>query len=174
MDERNSIVLNNFDAKGRTIQHDFQKFKEVESCTLNRFQINDEIINKLNQMNHLKTMIFSHCVFNNEKKLENDVENLMMIYCKNVKFDTFFNSHKIKRIMFTKLENIDIKELKIFQNLEELSIFDCEIKNFSEIKSLKKLKKIKLDGSQIDNKETLSEIQDNINIEYNETYHVGF
>ena len=174
MDKLKRIVLNNFDAKGNVIQHDFDKFKEVDTCTLNRFEINDEIVKKLNEMNQLKTIIFSHCVFKNEKKLESDIENLIITYGKNVKFANIKNPDKIKQLMITKIENIDINELKIFENLEELSIFECEIRNFSEIKSFEHLKILKLDGSQIDDNEVLTEIQDRINIQYNETYHVGY
>lgn len=174
MDKLDSIVLNNFDAKGRTIQHDFNKFKEVEYCTLNRFEINDEIINKLNEMKKLKMLIFNHCIFTNEKKLEVAIEKLILTYSKQVKFENIKSPDKIKQLMITKLENIDIKELKIFSNLEELSIFECEIKNFSEIENFKKLRELKLDGSQIDDKEKLQSLEGKIKLQYNETYHVGF
>jgi len=174
MDKLKSIVLNNFDSKGNVIQHDFEQLKNVESCTLNRFEINDEIINKLNQMKKLKTIIFSHCIFQCERELENNIENLMIIYCKNLKVESIKNRNLIKRLMITKIENIDINELKIFENLRELSIYECEIKNFSEIKNFKSLELLKLDGSKIDNEKVLWEIQDIINIQYNKTYHVGF
>lgn len=174
MDKLKSIVLNNFDSKGNVIQHDFEQLKNAESCTLNRFDINDEIINKLNQMCNLKTLIFSHCVFESERKLENNIENLMIIYCKNLKVESIKNRNLLKQLMFTKFENIDINDLKAFENLEELSIFECEIKNFSEIKSFKNLKILKLDGSKIDNEDILYEIQNRIDIQYKEIYHVGF
>lgn len=174
MDELKAIVLNNFDAKANVIQHDFEQFKEVESCTLNRFEINDEIINKLNQMINLKTIIFSHCIFQCERKLENNIENLMLIYCKKVKLENIKNSKTVKKLMITKNENIDINELKIFKNIEEISLFECKIQNFTEIKSFEYLKKLNLDGSKIDNEKVLTEIQGGVDIEYKETYHVGF
>jgi len=174
MDKLKSIVLNNFDAKGNVIKHDFEQLKEIETCTLNRFEINDEIINNLNKMNNLKTIIFSHCIFQCESGLQNSIENFMIIYCKDVKLEYIKNSNLVKTLMITKNENIDINELKIFKNIEEMSLFECEIKNFSEIKSFGYLKTLKLDGSKIDNESILAEIQDRINVMYNKTYHVGF
>lgn len=167
-------VLNKFDAKGEIIEHDFEQLKELETCTLNQFEVNDEIIKKLNEIKTLKMLIFNHCVFKNEEKLEGDIENLIITYSKKIKFENIKNPKKIKYLMLNKIESIDINELKIFENLEEISIFECEIKNFSEINNFKNLKELKLDGSQIDNKEKLQELQNRINIQYNETYHVGF
>ena len=173
MDTMKSIVLNKFDVKENVIQYDFEQFKEVESCTLNRFEINDDIINKLEQMKNLKTIIFSHCVFTNEKKLKNNIESLMIIYGKNVKFETIECSKTIKRLMITKFENLDMDELIRFENLEELCLYECEIKNFSNIKIFKYLQSLKLDGSQIDQKEVIDEISSKIKVQYNKIYRVG-
>lgn len=174
MDKLKSIVLNNFDAKGNVIKHNWEQFKEIETCTLNQFEINDEIIKKLNEMKTLKMLIFNHCVFQNEKKLEGNIENLIITYSPKIKFENIKSPEKIKNLMLTKIENIDINELKIFKNLEEISIFECGIKNFTAIDNFKYLKELKLDGSQIDNKEKLQELQNRINFQYNETYNVGF
>lgn len=173
MDAIKTIVLNNFDVKENVIQHDFEQFKEVESCTLNRFEINDDIITKLEQMKNLKTIIFSHCVFSNEKKLKTNIESLMIIYGKNVKFEKIDCLKTIKRLMITKFENLDVDELSKFENLEELSLFECEIKNFSKIKKFKNLQSLKLDGSQIDQKEVIDEISSKIKVQYNKIYRVG-
>lgn len=174
MDKLKNIVLNNFDTQDKVIKHNFDKFKEVETCTLNEFEINDEIIDKLNEMKNLKMLILNHCVFKNQKKLENNTENLIITYGKNVKFENIKNAEKIKQLKITKLGNIDINELKVFENLEELSIYECEIKNFEKIKSFPKLRTLKLDGSQIDDKEILKEMKNRINIQYKKTYHIGF
>lgn len=173
MDKLKSIVLNQFDAKENVIKYDFEQFKEIETCTLNRFEIDDEIINNLNKMNNLKTIIFSHCIFQCEFELKCDIENLMIIYGKNIKFEYIKNLNIIKSLMITNNKKIDIDELKVFENIEELSLFDCEIQNFSEIKNFKKLKILNLDGSKIDNENVLNEIRDRIKIKYNKTYRVG-
>lgn len=173
MDKLKTIVLNNFDAKGNIIQHDFEQFKDVETCTLNRFEVNDEIINSLNKMRNLKTIIFGHCVFTNEIKLENNLEKLMIIYCKNVKYSDILNTYQVKDLMLTKIGEVDIEEINKFESLEELSIFECEIKNLFAIENFKSLKTLKLDGSKIDNKEKLQDLQKTLNIQYKETYHVG-
>lgn len=169
----NNIVLNNFDAKERVIKYDWDKFKEMEACTLNRFQIDDKIINKLNEMKKLKMLIINHCIFKNTKPIESPIESLILTYSKNFDFKIIKNTHKINRLLLTRLGNIDIRELKIFSNLKELLIFECYIKNFSEIEELKKLKELKLDGSQIDNKDKLEKIKNSIKLQYNTTYHVG-
>lgn len=174
MDKLKRIVLNNFDVKGNVIHYDFNKFKEIESCTLNRFEINDDIIDKLNEMKNLKTIVFCHCIFKSERKLVSNVENLMIIYCKNVQYSNFLNASKVRNLMFTNVENIDVKDIKVFENIEELSIFECEIKNFSAIDDLKKLKDLKLDGSKIDDEEKIQELKGRLNIQYKKTYHVGF
>lgn len=173
MDKLKSIVLNQFDAKENVIKYDFEQFKEIETCTLNRFEVNDEIINNLNKMKNLKTIIFSHCVFKCESKLKCDIENLMIIYGKNIKLEYIKNLKMIKTLMITNNKKIDIDELKVFENIEEISLFECEIQNFLEIKNFKNLKILNLDGSKIDNENVLDEIQDKIKIKYNKTYRVG-
>lgn len=169
----NNIVLNNFDPKERVIKYDWDKFKEIETCTLNRFEIDDEIINKLNEMRKLKILIINHCIFKNTKQIESPIESLIVTYSKNFDFKIIKDTNKIQQLLFTKLGNIDISKLKIFSNLKELSIFECDIKNFSEVENLKNLKELKLDGSQIDNKDKLEKLKNNIKLQYNTTYHVG-
>ena len=168
-----NIVLNNFDARERVIEHDWNKFKEMETCTLNRFEIDDEIINKLNEMKKLKMLIINHCIFKNTKPIENLIESLIVTYSKNLDFKIIKNTYKINQLVLTRLGNIDIRELKIFSNLKELSIFECDIKNFLEIENLKTLKELKLNGSQIDNKDKLEELKKSIKLQYNTIYHVG-
>ena len=168
-----NIVLNNFDARERVIEYDWDKFKEAETCTLNRFEIDDKIINKLNEMEKLKMLIINHCTFKNTKQIESPIESLILTYSKNFDFEIIKNTYKINQLILTRMGNIDIRKLKIFSNLKELSIFECDIKNFLEIENLKKLKELKLDGSQIDNKDKLEELKKSIKLQYNTIYHVG-
>lgn len=167
-----SRVFNCFNFKGQKQECDFSNLEELECCTLNEFEISDEIIKELNKMKKIKMLVFNHCTFNNSQKIKIEIEKLVITYSKNFKIDYIENVNKLNNLIFTCLGRVDISEFSRMKNLEKLSIYECSIINFSYIKNLENIKELNLDGSNIDNEEIINSLKDTVNLRYNKNYHV--
>lgn len=166
------ITLNTYSLSNEDIYINLKELKELkylESCTLDEFIIDDEIINILNSLQMLKTLILNHCKFKTKTKLKSSLKLLIITYCEDVNLYIFENRN-IETLYLIENGKIDIKEINYFKNIKSLSICNMRIINFEEILEFKNLNKLKLDGSHIDNIDILKSIDSKIDIEYKKIY----
>lgn len=168
-----SMTLNAKDSNKNTIkynEYDYKCLENLETITLNGFIIDNEMIINLNYLKNLKTIIFNHCTFKNEKTINNELENLLITYSKLERFNLFKNVEKIKTIELIEVGEINIKDITNMENIMELSIYNSKIRNSIMINQFKKLKKLKLDGSLVDEEKFSELLNKSIEFSYKEKY----
>lgn len=168
-----SITLNAKDSNQNRInynEYDYKCLKNLETITLNGFIIDDEMITNLNYLKNLKTIIFNHCTFKNEKTINNELENLLITYSKLERFNLFKEVEKIKTLELIEVGEIDIKDITNMENIIELSIYNSKIRNSILINDFICLKKLKLDGSLVDEEKFSELLNKSIEFSYKEKY----
>lgn len=168
-----SITLNSKDSNQNRInynEYDYKCLENLEAITLNGFIIDDEMITNLNYLKNLKTIIFNHCTFKNEKTINNELENLLITYSKLERFNLFKNVEKIKAVELIEVGEIDIKDITNIENIIELSIYNSKIKNSIMINDFINLKKLKLHGSLVDEEKFSELLNKSIEFSYKEKY----
>lgn len=89
------LTLNFKNALGEVIQYNttyFEDLERLETITLNGFDVNNDLIEKLNCLEKLKIIIFNHCKFICDDKLKNDIENIIITYS-NIANSNIFEEH---------------------------------------------------------------------------------
>ena len=171
-----SITLNAQDFKQNEIiyeEEDYKVLKYINSIALNGFIIDDQIIKNLNYLKDLSSIIFNHCIFENNTLIESNIESLWITYSNVKNLKLFQNFERIKKMTFIEVGEIDIKEIINIKNIEELAICNSFIKNSIMINDFKNLKELKLDGSLVDEKNFLELLNKDIKLSYKEKYFVG-
>ena len=169
------LTLNSKNALGEVIQYDttyFKNLERLETITLNGFEVNNEIIEKINYLNKLKIIIFNHCKFICNDKLKNNIENIIITYSNIANSSIFEKPEKLKTMELIGIDEVDINNLIEMKNLEEISIYNSKIKNSKKISNFANLKVLKLDGSFIDESNFSDLIDDKIEFSYNKKFYL--
>lgn len=169
------LTLNFKNALGEVIQYDTTYFKDLErleTITLNGFDVNNDLIEKLNCLKKLKIIIFNHCKFICDYKIKNDIENIIITYSNIANSNIFEKQEKIKTIELIGIDEIDINNLTEMKNLVEISIYNSKIKNSRRIRNFNNLKVLKLDGSLVDEPNFSDIIDNNIEFSYKEKFYL--
>lgn len=175
LDNKNikELTLNFKNFIGEEIQYDityFENLDKLQTITLNGFIIDDNIIEKLNYLKKLKTIIFNHCKFNNRIKLENDIENVIITYSNIENLNIFKNIDKIKSIELIEIGEVNVNNFIEMENLIKLEIYNSKIKNSIKINDFSNLKTLKLDGSLVDEQNFSNLLNENITFSYKEKF----
>ena len=167
-----SILLNenNIDnSKNIYTFSDFNNLRYLEEITLNKFNIDDECINKINSLKGLKTIIFNNCLWNNTTKIKLDIQSVIIT---NSKFpDMLLENYKeILKATLIGIKELDLNYISDMIDIEELCIYNSNIKNANKLLDFTKLKTLKLDGSKLDNEKILDVISLNKDFSFNEIF----
>ena len=104
------LTLNSKNALGEVIQYDTTYFKDLErleTITLNCFDVNNDLIEKINCLNKLKTIIFNHCKFICDNKLKNNIENIIITYSNIANSSVFEKQEKLKTIELIGIDEVE-------------------------------------------------------------------
>lgn len=154
---------------------DLLLYKNLKSCDLFRFYINEEDIENINKLIELQFIKFDFCYFNiDEIKIKESVAEISFNLCENLKIK-HINSTKAKKIRITQWEKAevtyDLNEFQLAENLETLEIHNCNIKGIEcLLEKAPKIKRINLDGSNVENKIYLEGLKSKIIVSNNATY----
>lgn len=169
------LTLNSKNALGEVIQYDttyFKNLERLETITLNGFEVNNDLIEKINCLKKLKIIIFNHCKFICDDKLKNNIENVIITYSNIVNSNFFEEQENLKTIELIGIDEVDINSFIEMKNLEEISIYNSKIKNSKKIIGFANLKVLKLDGSLVDEPNFSDLIDDNIEFSYSEKFYL--
>lgn len=169
------LTLNSKNSLGEEIRYDITYFKNLEKLeviALNGFDVDNNLIKKINCLKKLKTIIFNHCKFINDDKLGNSIENIIITYSNISNIDFFEKLDKLKTIELIGIDEVDINKFIQMKNLVEISIYNSKIKNSNKICDFKSLKVLKLDGSLVDEPNFSDLINDDIVFSYNEKFYL--
>lgn len=145
-----SINQTNEFLEGEKVEEkDFEVLRNVESLTLNLFEITDELIQQINSFENLSYLVLNHCTIRAEKKIRNHLKNIIVTYTQNFKLSLFEHSLSAEMVQLVNLDKIDIKDLSAYKNLEYIYIYNTQLENLQYLENFEKLKKVYLDGSTI-------------------------
>lgn len=167
-----SIVINNVNEKLERIHYDAEDFeciKYVEKLIIQKLTITNEIMQKINNMQNLKSISFNYCRFENNIQLVNNIETLIVVYPEKFDFKNHVNLNKVTFLKLINVDNIDINDLMNYE-IEELYLYNCAIKNLKELTNLESLRILKLDGSKFDDDSLELLKKKNIVFQYNQNY----
>ena len=137
-------------------------FKNLKECAFSQFLINDEIKENLSKLENLEVLDLDHCIIAGCKTISNKIKVIIMNYSNFNFMNIFENKSSMKKILLKDIINVDIKKITEFENIEELILLNCEIKNSIFIKELKNLKKVRIIGCKLDNDDAVNMLDKNI------------
>ena len=155
------------------------KLKNLKSISLKFFEITDEIIQSINQLEYLETIEFSMCIFKNKKELPKKIKSVIIFNCQdfNIKMlstDTILeelqlvhsgiidstdisNFKSLKYLKIAHCSAISVPSIATLESLERLYLNHIEIPYDIDISKMPNLKFISLSGSNVPNKESYIE-----------------
>ena len=151
------------------------KLKKLKNLSLKFFEITDQVIETINQLEHIKRLEFSMCIFKNKIELPEKVQSVIIYNCqdfntnmlnKNTDLEELQLMHsgivdisnikKFKKVKYLKIAHcnaISIPSITALENLEQLYLNHIEIPYDIDISKMPNLKFISLSGSNVPNKE---------------------
>lgn len=151
------------------------KLKKLKNLSLKFFEITDQVIETINQLEHIKRLEFSMCIFKNKIELSEKVQSVIIYNCqdfntnmlnKNTDLEELqlihsgivdiSNIKKFKKVKYLKIAHcnaISIPSITALENLEQLYLNHIEIPYDIDISKMPNLKFISLSGSNVPNKE---------------------
>lgn len=156
---------------------DLLLFENLSSCSLFKFDINENDINILNQLEKLNYIHFDFCKFNIETlNFNHSINNISFNMCESLDFKYLKNT-LVKEIRIIGDKNnkveVNIKGLESALNLEKLYIHNFKIKNIEKILEIApNLKELNIDGSNVQNSIILRALEKSIKISNKKEYHL--
>lgn len=170
------------------------KMKNLKNISLKFFEITDEIIESINQLEFLEKIEFSMCIFKTKKVLSPKLREVIIYNSQNFYLEMLNNNTVLEELQLIHSGMVNITELNIFENLKYLKLSYCnvisipkiallgnleqlyltnlEIPYDIDITNIPNLKFISLNGSKVQNKEEyiqkLYEQNKNLTIEFRE------
>lgn len=152
--------------------NDLKQFKNLKELTLNGFEITEEMISNINQIDNLEILVINHCSFVTNKELINNLRRLVLTYTKINNLTNFKKCSDLESIEFIDCENVDIDNLIELKRLKEILVYNSEISNALELRNFDKLRILKIDGSKLDYENLESVISSDIEFSHEERFYL--
>ena len=160
-------TISNLNARGEVIGKDLSELsdlKDIENLDLKGFEITDDIINVLNGLPNLMYLNLYSC--NSSKKINVDLRNLKKIVIDNCKEFDLSGIEFPENVLIVGCGVVDISKLLLENNVKDLSINSSEIINVTFLEKAKGLKRLNVDGSNLDNEEILKKLKIKVSNEF--------
>ena len=167
------IVLSGRTVNGEKIVYDFSdliQLENIESCTLEFFDITDEIVSILANLTKLKTLTLNHCKLMLKEIKNGSISSLIISHTDISELAKLKECSNLEMIQFISVGCIDINHFSEVKSLKNVYIYNSEARNFSQIKELPNLEKLGIDGTKIDDECVLDEISGSVDIHNEEGY----
>lgn len=151
------------------------KLKNLKRLSLKFFDITDDVIDALNQLQFIESIEFYMCVFKTTKQINRNIKNLLIYNCNDINIKIISNPIYLENLEIVHSGLVDIKEISIYKKLKLIRISNCNIISIPslsyfeeleyiyinevqlmysfDITKMKNLKLISLNGSEVNNKE---------------------
>lgn len=151
------------------------KLKNLKSVSLKFFEITDEVVQAINQLQYLETIEFSMCIFKNREVLHKNIKSVIIVNCQDFNIDMLNANTTLEELQLVHSGIVDIADISNFKSLKYLKIAHCsaisipsiikleclerlylnhiEIPYDIDISKMSNLKFISLSGSNVSNKE---------------------
>jgi len=169
----NEISLRNMNFRGETLNIDLEQLKDLpylENLYLQGFTIDDDVIEKINELKDIKKIHFNQCSIKNNKKLiMQNLRHLILEFCEDTYYN-FFDSLECLSIQTKIYETFDLSEINNKFNIKRLYINNANIINFEIIKEFNNLEVLNIDGSKVDKEDVLDTISKTIVVSHKSKY----
>ena len=134
-----AITISNSDKVSNNLK-DLKLFKNLTNCVIKNYEINQDNIEYLNELNKIDELEFSNCIFSEKTDIKLIIDKLRFMFCNSLKLEAILGENKIKYVLckecdnlnLSGINNIDILELdKIILNKKML--FELEKSNINNI-----------------------------------------
>ena len=172
----NRIVLTEKDNDDNVIEYDFDDLRqltELESITLYKIVITDDLIRNLNKLPKLKTLTCNGCAFQAKETLKTSLEMLIITDSFVSNLLNFNDITNLEKIEFVNVGVLDLEQLRKFEEIKKIYIRNSKVLNFKTINEFKMLEYLNLDGSKIDDDSFMDELKSKVEIEMQEYYHLS-
>ena len=166
------IVLSKLNIKNELVEYDYNDLSQlvnIEKCSLEFLDINDELVRNLNLLNFLKSLELNSCNIKTNTQINNAIETLILKDMDKSAF-SMFNCTSIDTIELIDFQKVDLLDMMSYICVKNLYIYNSNIINFEQILNMGNIKVLKLDGSKIDNEEVLDKISKEIVVQRKEEY----
>lgn len=152
--------------------NDLKQFKNLKELTLNGFEITEEMISNINQIDNLEILVINHCSFVTNKELISNLRRLVLTYTKINNLTNFKKCSDLENIEFIDCGDVDINNLIELKMLKEILVYNSEISNALELRNFDKLRILKIDGSKLDYENLESVISSDIEFSHEERFYL--
>ena len=151
------------------------KFRNLKRLSLKFFDITDDVVDALSQLQCLESIEFYMCVFKTTKQINGKIKNLLIYNCNIISLNIISNPNYLESLEIVHSGLVDIKEISIYKKIKLIGLSNCNIisipslSNFEELEyiyinevqlmytfditKMKNLKLISLNGSKVNNKD---------------------
>ncbi len=152
IDEIEDIDIQNINLMGKELNINLTeiiKLKNLKSLSLKFFDITDEVIDTINQLEFIDKIEFSMCIFKTKKALKETIKSVTIYNCKSFDIELLKDNTVLEELKLIHSGLIDIFNLNIFENLKYLKIADCNIISVPKISLLEKLEYLYLNNVEL-------------------------
>lgn len=149
LDKIKVIELDSLDFLGEKTDvsiYDLVFFRNLESCYLINMEFNENEFEVLNMNKSIKDLHLINCKFNTKKELKLNLRSLIFDECDNVNVSICNGIDSLERLRIINCANVNISGISRLNNITDLFLQNLDIQNIDEIKNMKKLKNLNLNG----------------------------
>ena len=125
------------------------KIKNLKSISLKFFEITDEVINCINQLEFIEKIEFSMCIFKTKKILTEKLKTVVIYNCQDFSMDILNQNIFLEELQLMHSGIVDVKNLNIFKNLKYLKLSHCNVISIPKISLLENLEQLYLNHIEI-------------------------
>lgn len=125
------------------------KMKNLKNISLKFFEITDEVLDSINQLEFIEKIEFSMCIFKTKKALSKNFKSVTIYNCQNFELDMLDENTTLEELQLIHSGIIDISKLSIFKDLKYLKLSDCNVISIPKISLLGKLEQLYLNNIEI-------------------------
>lgn len=159
------LGINNYTLSNQNKQIDLQElrqFPNLQMLTLQHFEINDEVIKMLSELQKLSHIQIASCHYeSNDTYTIPSLKSLIINCCE---FEKVSSIYAPKNFTINGIpRKVDISTISGADNIETLTLSNIEkIINFSKVVEMPNLKSLNLNGTKVDNQRALNILKSRI------------
>lgn len=128
---------------------EISKLKNLKRLSLKFFDITDEVVDVLNNLEYLEEIEFDICNFKTEKNMSDKILYLSVYNCTEFKNKIINNCKNLLELEIVHSGLININELREFSNLKFLRLSDCNVISLEKINLFKELEELYLNNIEL-------------------------
>ena len=125
------------------------KLKKLKNLSLKFFEITDQVIETINQLEHIKRLEFSMCIFKNKIELPEKVQSVIIYNCQDFNTNMLNKNTDLEELQLIHSGIVDISNIKKFKKVKHLKIAHCNAISIPSITALENLEQLYLNHIEI-------------------------